>query len=122
MKTQVFAHKGVIGIKSNETVEGIELLPQGYMPFIGVNLSQVEFQQEAIDLIKTIRKGDDVMGDIATIKKEDGTILFVWFGTYGKVFTPETSVTGKDFDPELLVATAGLETDQAFIDFVEEAM
>jgi hypothetical protein len=77
--TKVFIYKGVIGIQSEETSEALLVKPDvGTLGCI-CDASKVKISKEALDVLKTIPKGHDGLGEIDTYQSGD-KILFMWLG------------------------------------------
>lgn len=118
MKTQVFTHKGVIGIMSSEDAEGLIAKPVNGNLGCVCDASMVEIQKEALDLLKNIPKGAGGLG-VIEVYGADGIVLFGWLGGYMQAFKLIDIETSRDYDPSLLTATEGVVPTQDFIDYVE---
>ncbi|MDD5650621.1 MAG: hypothetical protein PHF86_09430 [Candidatus Nanoarchaeia archaeon] len=70
MRTQIFAHKGWIGIKSNVNAEGLlnKPLDKGQLGFV-VNADFVDISPDALELLKQVPLSGDDLGEV------DSTIL-----------------------------------------------
>lgn len=119
MKTKVFAHKGIIGISSDENADGvIAKFGNGNIGCV-CDASQVEISKEAFDLLLTIPRGRDSLGDIDVFKANDGMVIFAWLGGYLKVLDPKKIQASREYNPKLLNITDGVITTKDFISFVD---
>ena len=121
-RTKVFAYKGVVGIQSSPECELIARPGGGSLGCVA-DASTVDFSQEAIDIMKQVKKNGDVIGDIDVFKANDGIVVFGWFGGYLKVVRPIDSEAARGTDLSLLTAaTEPIEVPQEFKNFVDELM
>lgn len=120
MRTQVFAYKGFIGIKSDVKAEGLLNNPMkpGQLGFI-IKSECVDIQPKALDLLKTIPKSCDAIGDVDIEKYSDGRITFSWLGGPMQVLDPKQVSGSRDYDPSLIAAKEGVETPKDFIDYID---
>ena len=118
MKTTVFQHKGMIGILSSPDAEGFIAKPGNGNLGCVVDASQVEISKDALDLLKTIPRGHDGLGEIESFKAGDKNV-FGWLGGYMKAFRPADIETSRDYNPSILTATEGVEVPKEFKDFVD---
>ena len=105
--TTVFAYKGIIGIDSTPTDEGM-IAPYGNGN-IGVvtDADKVRISPDALSLLKTIKKGRDYIGDVDTFKCNDKSNVFSWFGGHKRILDPAKSVGSRDYNPSLLKVYEG---------------
>ena len=120
MRTIVFQHKGVVGIKSSIEVEGLLNKPieKGQLGFV-IDAKFVDIQPEALEILKKITISCDDIGDIDVYKSTKGTIVFSWLGGPWKVVYPKVATGSNVYDPSLLSAKEGVETPKDFIAFVD---
>ena len=61
MRTQVFAHRGIVGIKSNPDAEGLLNRPMdpGQLGFV-VDGAHVDINPDAIEALKTVKKSAEI--------------------------------------------------------------
>lgn len=121
MKTQVFVYKGVLGIESSPDAEGVINKPteKGQLGFV-CDASKVELQQEAVDWLKKVKPSSDCIGDVDVFKANSGMVIFAWLGGPSKVCMDHEKVEGsRDYKPELLTATEGVEVPDKFKEYVE---
>lgn len=118
MRTQVFAHNGFIGIKSDIKAEGLLNNPTepDQLGFV-VDANFVDVQPQALELLKQIKRSADDLGEVDIFKSVKGTI-FSWLGGPMKVIIPADVTSSNDYHPELIVANDKVETPQDFIDFI----
>jgi hypothetical protein len=119
-RTKVFAYKGVVGIQSGPECELIAHPGGGNLGCVA-DASKVDISQEAIDVLKTVKKNRDVIGDIGCFKADDGMVVFSWFGYYLRPIVPAECEADRDTDLSLLTASTELiEVPQEFKEFVDE--
>ena len=118
MKTKIFAYKGIVGIESNPDAEGLLAKPGGGNIGCVLNAASAEISQEALDVLKSIPRGRDGLGDIDVFKADDGRVIIGWLGGYKKVVTKD-SETSRDYNPSLLQATENVEVPEDFKEFVD---
>jgi hypothetical protein len=119
MRTQVFAHKGYIGIKSDVKAEGLlnDPMKPGQLGFV-LDAAYVDVQPAALELLKKVKKSGDDIGEIDVYKSPDKT-YFCWLGGPLKVSDP-CKITGSNvYDASLLQSNDSVVTPQDFINFVE---
>ena len=119
MKTQIFVHKGFLGIKSSLDAEGLLNDPtDGNQLGVVVDASCCEFQQAAIDRLKKVPKSHDCIGDVDVFQAED-KVVFAWMGGLLAVFKEDDDISGSStYSPELL-KPAEFETPQDFVEFID---
>lgn len=115
----VFCYKGIVGIQANPESPALIAKPEGGSFGCVCDASQVNFSQEAIDALKTIKNGHDDLGDVDVFKAGDDKVIFGWMGGYMRVVKPEDSEGSRDCDFGLLKASENVEIPQSFIDFVD---
>jgi len=121
-RTKVFAHRGVVGILSSPEAELIAHPGGGNIGCVA-DASIVDFSQEAIDVMKTIKKNGDAIGDIDVFKADDGKVIFGWFGSYLRPIVPDECEAARGTDLSLISAsTEPVEVPQEFIEFVDEML
>lgn len=121
MRTQVFAHKGVIGIKSSPTAEGLLNDPTkpGQLGFV-CDAAFVDISPEALELLKKVPKSGDDIGDVDVFNTNDGKVIFSWLGG------PLTSIDVKNasgsstYDASLLKACDSVQVDPEFMTLVDK--
>jgi hypothetical protein len=118
MRTQVFAYKGLIGIKSDIKAEGLlnNPLEKGQLGFI-IKAEFVDIQLEALELLKTIPKSCDAIGDVDVEKYSNG-ISFSWLGGPMRLLDPKKVSGSRYYDPSLISAKKDVETPKDFIDYI----
>lgn len=119
MKVTVFAYKGIIGIQSSPECEGIIAHPVGNNLGVVCEANKVLFSPEAIELLKSIKKGRDSLGDIDIFQSNQGP-MFSWLGGYLRSVIPSQSEGSNTYDPSLITASEGIEVPSNFIDYVEK--
>jgi hypothetical protein len=120
MKTQVFAHKGWVGISSSTDAEGLLNKPMdaGQLGFV-VDAAFVDISPEALELLKRVPKSSDDIGEVDIFGSNDGMIIFSWLGGIKKMFKPEHVSSSNSYNPSLISTTVPVEIDPAFIKIVE---
>jgi hypothetical protein len=124
MRTQIFAHKGWIGIKSNVNAEGLlnKPLDKGQLGFV-VNADFVDISPDALELLKQVPLSGDDLGEVDSYKSNNGTRVFSWLGGPIKMFKPAVITSSNSYDPTILVAaTFEIIPDPKFIQAVEVAI
>ena len=122
METRVFAYKGVIGIQSDPKSDALIAKPENGGIGCVADASKVKFSKDAVDLLKTIKKGSDDLGDVDVFKANDGTVVFGWMGNYLRVVVPKESEGSREYDPSLLAPTDGVEPTDEFKEFVDNKL
>lgn len=119
MRTQVFAHKGMVGIMSDLNADGLLNRPQdtGQLGFV-LDAAFVDIQPEALELLKMVKKSSDDIGDV-DVWESGGTVIFGWLGGPMKAFKPSQVEGSSSYDISLLKSVNGVKTDPKFIQFVE---
>ena len=118
MKTKVFAYKGYVGILSSPEADLVAKPGNGNIGCVA-DAANVEFSQDAIDLLKKVKRSSDDIGDVDVFKAGDGVVVFGWLGGYMKAFKPEDVEGSSTYNPSLLVATENVEVPKGFIDFID---
>lgn len=98
MKTQVFAYRGYVGIMCpKENAEGLINDPNkpGQLG-IAVNAESVEFSPDAVDLLKTVERSNDDLGDVDMFETTDNKIIFGWLGGFNRVVDPTLCTGARD--------------------------
>lgn len=103
-RTQVFSYDRFVGIQSSTEVQGLlnDPFKEGQMGFV-LNASAVDISQEALDLLKKVKKSGDCIGDIDIFAAGDEA-CFCWLGGTKKVIDTENpDISGsRDYDASLL--------------------
>ena len=120
-RTKVFAHRGIIGILSSPEAELIAHCGNGNIGCVA-DASKVDFSQEAIDILKTIKHNNDAIGDVDVFKADDGMTIFGWFGPHMRVVVPAECEAARGTDVSLLTATEGIEPTDDFKVFVDKML
>jgi hypothetical protein len=118
--TTIFTHKGVIGIQSDPDSDALIAKPENGSLGCVCHATKIKISKEALDLLKTIPRGHDSLGEINVFKDSEGNVIFGWFGGYLKAFVPSDIETSRDYDPSLLTHSDGVETPKSFIEFIDE--
>ena len=121
IRTQVFAYKGIVGIKSDVNAVGVLNKPAevGQLGFV-CDAAFVDISPEAIEILKKIPKSGDCIGDVDVWKTNDGKVIFGWLGGPLKMVDPKDDISGsRSYDPSLLSPSKGVEIDKDFIMVVD---
>jgi len=123
MRTQVFQHKGILGIQSDFEAEGLLNDPSqpGQLGFV-VNADFVDIQPEALELLKKVKPSHDDIGDVDVFQASDGVLVFSWLGGNLRAMNPDVIQGSNSYHPELLKTSDNVVTPQEFIDFVESEL
>jgi hypothetical protein len=123
MRTQVFQHKGILGIQSDFEAEGLLNDPSqpGQLGFV-VNADFVDIQPEALALLKNVKPSHDDIGDVDVFQANDGVVVFSWLGGNLRAMNPEVAQGSNSYHPELLKTSDNVVTPQEFVDFVESEL
>lgn len=123
MRTQVFEHKGILGIQSDFGAEGLLNDPSqpGQLGFV-VNADFVDIQPKALELLKKVKPSHDDIGDVDVFQASDGVVVFAWLGGNLRAMDPEIIQGSNSYHPELLKTSENVVTPQEFIDFVESEL
>lgn len=122
MRTQVFAYKGIVGIKSSYDAEGLLNKPSepGQLGFV-VDASFVDISPEALEVLKKVPRSGDDIGDVDVFKDNSGRVIFCWMGSNMKVVKVDDGMSGSStYDASLLKSKAGVLPDEDFVKFVDE--
>lgn len=120
MRTQIFSYKGVIGIQSDVKAEGLlnDPLQSGQLGFV-INADYIDIQPEALELLKTVKKSGDDIGEVDVFESEKG-VIFSWLGGPLKAFIPDQITGSSTYNAYLLKTTnENIKPPQEFINFVE---
>ncbi len=90
-RTQVFAHNGVVGIKSGFKVEGLQNDPSkpGQLGFV-LDAKYIDISKEALDLLKKVPQSHDDIGDV-DVWRAGNLIIFVFLGGPLALITNEST-------------------------------
>lgn len=116
--TIVFSYKGVVGIKSHDKSNALIAKPGGGNLGCVCDASKIKISKEALELLKTISRGHDGLGDIDVFKAGD-KVIFGWLGGYLKAFKPNQIEASRDYNPKLLSASEEVEIPEEFKKFVD---
>lgn len=119
MRTSIFAYKGIIGILSSPEAEGLIAKPGNGNLGCVLDASKIDISIEALELLKTIRRGRGGLGEIDIFKAGDTKVIFGWLGGYMKLFKPSEIETSRDYDPSLLVSSEDVIIPEDFKKVVE---
>jgi hypothetical protein len=114
-RTKIFAYKGYVGIQSGPKVQGLIAKPGNGNIGVTVDAASTDVSQEAIDLLKQVKKVSGSFGDIMIFKTNGGPICIAWLGSYLNAFKPADVEGDRDYNPSLLVAaTEPIEIPEEF--------
>jgi hypothetical protein len=103
MHAEITAYKGriIIELKVKKSIPGEVLtsLDTPRLPGQLVNntAKNLGISKEALDLLKSVRKGDGAAGDVDWTRTEEGKTTFGWIGGRCAIFNPETCEGSKRF-------------------------
>jgi len=119
-RTKVFAYRGLIGIKSTWDAEGLINDPtaDGQLGFV-IDASHVDISEEALGLLKKIKKSSDDIGDVMAYKAQDGMTIFAWMGGIQRVLTNQHEADN-EYDPSTLTTTE-VEIPEDFKEYVDNS-
>lgn len=122
MRTQVFTHKGYIGIMSDVKAEGLLNNPAqpGQLGFV-VDANSVDIQPEALELLKTIKKGSDSLGDVDVFSAGD-KVVFSWLGGPLSLINPKNATGSRDYNPSILKSNVDVKPTEEFIEAVDSML
>jgi hypothetical protein len=121
IRTQVFAHKGVVGIQSDFGADGLLNDPSkpGQMGFV-VDAAHEDIHPDALEVLKKVNKSADDIGDVDVFKTDDGRVIFAWMGGPLAIIRSDSGQTGSNsYDPSLLTANESVVADPKFVNFVD---
>ena len=121
MRTQVFAYKGIVGIRSEIGAEGLLNDPSkpGQLGFV-VDAAYVDIHPDALEVLKQIHKSADDIGDVDVHKVNDGRVIFSWLGGPLAMIRLNSGQTGSSsYDPSLITANDAVVADPDFVRFVD---
>lgn len=131
---QIFAHKGIIGICAltvDETEEKGYKLSEAIVNNIEepgqlgcvCEADKCEFSQEAIDLLKTVKKSGDCIGEV-DIYGDPNKVIFNWLGGPTRMLDVETAEGSRDYNPSLYdhVTVVPNNPPQEFVDAVDSML
>lgn len=114
----IFAFKGVVGIdgfaggkaivdgQTQLTLENLtpalenNPLAEGQIGFV-CDISKCTFTDDAVAVLKSIKKSGDAIGDVDMFKANDKSI-FAWMGSPISMINPETAEGSSTYDTSLL--------------------
>jgi hypothetical protein len=119
MRTKVFAYKGVVGVESSYKAEGLINHPAepGQLGFV-VDANFVDISKEALDILKTIKRSSDDIGDIDIFAAKD-IVCFCWTGSCKQVIKPDYFEGSNTYDPSLITRTCEVEVPEEFKTFID---
>lgn len=94
MKTKIFEYKGHVGIQAGDKFINDPDQP-GQLGCL-VDISEIEISKEAFDVLKTVKKSHDAIGDVMAF----GT-TFGWMGGYKYLLHPKAE-GDRDYEPSIL--------------------
>lgn len=135
---RVFAYKGFIGIDGTNPNHPVSEgqteyerknltdalinnpLESGQLGFV-CHLTKCEITQEAIDLMKQIKPGNDGLGDLDMFGSDDGPILS-WLGGPYAMFKASEVETSRDYDTSLLdgLTPSEIELPELFVGAIDD--
>lgn len=121
MRTQVFSHKGYIGIKSAFDAEGLVNDPSkpGQLGFV-LDASSVDVHPDALELLKKVPSSHDDIGDVDIFKTNDGRVVFSFLGGPLAVLCPGDGCSGSNsYHPELLTPNPDVVPDKEFVEYID---
>lgn len=131
---RVFGYKGYIGItgfsdsvdfSNDDPLTLSDLTPalinnplaDGQLGFV-CRMEQCEFNQEAIDILKTVKKSGDCIGDVDIFDSSDGAV-FSWLGGPTTVIGPD-SEGSSTYNPSLLPEAVEVGAPEGFKEYVDQ--
>ena len=99
MKTQIFAYDGIVGIKAGSAFVNDPTQP-GQLGCI-VKVDEVEITEDAYNILCSLDRSNDVLGDVSCWAANDKLNYFSWMGISNRFLTPGC-VGDRDFNPSLL--------------------
>jgi hypothetical protein len=122
MRTQVFTHKGYIGIMSDVKAEGLLNNPSqpGQLGFV-VDANSVDIQPEALELLNKIKKGHDSLGDIDVFSAGD-KVVFSWLGGPLSLIDPKSATGSRDYNTSTLKSNSSVKPTEDFIKAVDSML
>jgi len=121
MRTKIFAYKGIVGIQSGPDAENMVAKPENGNLGCVLEAQGIDISPEALELLKSIPRGRDGLGEVDVFQAGD-KIIFGWLGGYMKAILPEQCETSRDYNPSLLNSTEGVEAPEDFRKFVDEQL
>lgn len=102
MRTKVFAYSGFIGVESDYKAEGLLNNPAqpNELGFV-IDADFVDITEDALELLKNIKKSHDDIGDVDVFKSDKKTI-FSWMGGCFCIIDPESAEGSREYNPSLL--------------------
>jgi hypothetical protein len=103
MHAEITAYKGriVIELKAKKSIPGEVLTsldtPRLAGQVVNDTARNLGVSKEALDLLKSVRKGDCAAGDVDWARTEEGKAVFGWKGGRCAIFSPETCESSRRF-------------------------
>lgn len=119
METTIFAYKGYVGILSDPDSDCLIAKPGNGNIGCVCDASKVKISPEAIELLKTVPKGHDDIGEIDVFKANDDMIIVAWLGGYLKVIDPKNAEAARNTNFNLLTASENVEIPESFKKFID---
>ena len=120
MKVKIVAYKSHLVVVPTNPEQGIGKT-DGWYPtgdgrlgcVVTDTKNRLGVSEEAFDLMKTIKRNHDAIGDISWWECDDGTHAFAYFGSIHRVINPESAEGDRDFrvTPSLRNACAIIPND-----------
>lgn len=123
MKVSVFAYKGILGIETKDFDPKSDILlndptQPGQLGFV-VDASKIHVSQEAKDLMLTIPKSGDDIGDVDCFETSNGMTVFAWLGGPLAVKDPKKCSLAHDSKMNLLTVSEDIEIPEGFKNYVD---
>lgn len=118
MRTKIFSYRGIVGIKSDPKAEGLVNDPDGpnQMGYV-LDASHIDVSQEALDILKNIKKGTSSFAEIDVFKDNSGRVILGFFGGPLVMIHPTETEASRDYEPTLLDGVAKLVPNEPPEDF-----
>jgi len=99
IRVKVTAYEGNIIIETLKPDEDDHFAPVGGTRFGSVLMDTkniLGMSKEAVELLKTIPRGTDCIGDVSTWKTTNGNCCFSWFGHLNRIVSIKDCVSDRD--------------------------
>ena len=121
-KVKVFQYKGIVGIDAmGSEIPFIVKIGGGNLGCM-VNTKDVVMSRDAYNILKSLRKGQDDLGDVECIKASDGSKIFGWLGGPLRMIIPSKSEVSIGYDISLIKPVDEVSIPKDFIDYIEQSI
>lgn len=123
LKVKVTTYKQNIIIETIDEKEDKNFVPAGGSRFGSVLIETDKFlgmSKEAVELLKTLKKSHDAIGDVTTWKTNDNRDCFGWIGGFKRIVNMTTAEGDRDGIIDIKHVTIENDVPQEVIDIIDK--